>query len=192
MGGVIQEQSKHLIKQFVSYAKDQGTSLSISYQDEHLKSVLGIVLALQTIEHFVKLIGADFTLEFLVEKYKDERGQTHFAANLPNSSERDMYLQGLSQKWLDELLEVNGHLTTILSKERKTLEHWRVLNIDCGKKRLSIYPDGGFFNGWSFDLNSQHSTGCPKYYRKDNTDTNDDIPIQREEDIKYDVAIEDI
>lgn len=27
--------------------------------------------------------------------------------------------------------------------------HWRALSIQCGNKVLTIYPDGGFINGWN-------------------------------------------
>ncbi len=30
-----------------------------------------------------------------------------------------------------------------------TLTHWRELTVKCGRKRLCIYPDGGFINEWN-------------------------------------------
>ena len=63
--------------------------------------------------------------------------------------------------------------------------HWRALSIQCGNKVLTIYPDGGFINGW----NLSH-VGNNKYYTIENTTTRDNIYITRIQDVKFDVNIE--
>jgi hypothetical protein len=100
LGGILQQQSNGLIDQFIDYAKQNGSVLKITYQDEHLKSVLGMVVTLQTIDHLVKQIGSDFSLKFMIEKYEDNRGQVSFSANLPSHRDRDQYLDGLTRSGL--------------------------------------------------------------------------------------------
>jgi hypothetical protein len=194
LGGILQQQSNGLIDQFIDYAKQNGSVLKITYQDEHLKSVLGMVVTLQTIDNLVKQIGSDFSLKFMIEKYEDNRGQVSFSANLPSHRDRDQYLDGLTRKWIEDLAEetsnqISGKLEKVESQERKTLTHWRVLTIECGDKRLSIYPDGGFLNGWVFKKNTENHVRS-KFYTNDNTDATDDITLRREHDIKYDITIE--
>lgn len=190
LGAIIEEKSRDIIKQFVEHCKQHTDQLSIVYQDEHLKSVLAMVLTLQTVEHFVKLIGKDFNLKFLVEKYDESSNRPSIQANLPGSSIRDAFLEGLSRQWVEELNENNagkfkGEVEKVVSQERRTLTHWRVLTISCGTKKLSIYPDGGFLNGWKLG-------NTTRFYTNHDTSTADNIALSRTHDIKYDVAIEDI
>ncbi len=189
---LLQQKSNGLIEQFISYAKTAGTPLAITYQDEHLKNVLGMVLTLQTISHFVKQIGADFSLQFLVEKYDDNSNKDNVASNLPTHLVRDEKLIELSGTWLTELKEtagITGQLVPVCSLDRRKLTHWRVLTIRCADKELCIYPDGGFANGWRISQNALAT--AHKFYRNDNTDTSDDIALTRVQDIKFDITIED-
>lgn len=193
LGSIIQQESNGLIEQFINYAKGCDDKLVISYQDEHLKSVLAIVLALQTIEHFIKQTDKAYSLQFLIEKYEESTAKDNVSSNLPNYTKRDEYLEGLTRKWMSELSEethgVNdGQLIPVKSLERRTLTHWRVLSIKCGEKELCIYPDGGFLNGWKIT----NQTGVNrKFYTNDTTDTSDNITLARTQDIKFDVTIED-
>lgn len=190
LGVVIQENAQGLVEQFVTYCKKQPGNIEVVYQDEHLKSVLAIVLSLQTIEHFVKLIGKDFTLKFKIEKYDETSLKSSIQANLPGSSVRDTFLEGLARQWIENFNEqfgdkCSGELEPIVSQERRTLTHWRELTISCGNKKLSIYPDGGFLNGWKLG-------NTTRFYTNADTSTADNIALSRTQDIKYDVAIEDI
>ena len=82
--------------------------------------------------------------------------------------------------------DLNGELIDVKSAKAGTLTHWRVLNFECNGKRLSIYPDGGLLNGWGFD-----KANCTKYYDLDTTSHEDDIPMIRQQAIKYEVHFED-
>ena len=82
--------------------------------------------------------------------------------------------------------DINGQLAEVKSAKAGSLTHWRVLNIECNGKRLSIYPDGGLLNGWGFD-----KANSTKYY-DDTTCHDDDIPMIRQQAIKYEVHIEDV
>ena len=63
-------------------------------------------------------------------------------------------------------------------------------SITCGGKKLVIYPDGGFANGWHIASNNSHAISY-KDYDENNTSTEDNIKIKLNQDIKFDVSIED-
>ena len=188
LGKLIQSKAGGIIEQFIAHCKESDGKLKIWYQDEHLKSVLGMVTTMQVVEYFVKEIGKDFILAFNMEKYEDSSLRQGIASNMRDYRMRDDHLELLADPWL-EMLEDDYSIigeVEINSQERKTLTHWRELSIECNGKRLSIYPDGGFINGWSL------RTPCSKRYELENTDTDDNIPLRLTQDIKYDVAVEDV
>lgn len=185
-GKIIQNCSNGIIDQFIAYSKQTKGQLKVTYQDEHLKNVLGMVVTLQIIEHMIKQIGLDFELEFLLEEYVDTSYRTSITTNISSSDLRDELLQTITDGWLDNLKTNDGVLKKIVSLPRRSLTHWRVLSIQCGNKVLTIYPDGGFINGW----NLSH-VGNNKYYTIENTTTNDNIYITRIQDVKFDVNIKD-
>jgi len=187
LGSLVQSKSDGLIDQFISYAKQDGSKLTITYQDEHLKSIMGMVLTIQTIEHIVKQIGSNFSIEYKVESYRDDRGNAEsITANQPSSEKRDGWLTNLTNAWLDDLRcddDIDGDLVPVESVAKRTLTHWRVLSIKCGNKQLSIYPDGGFINEWSIGYNKHLDVQTITY------DTV--INIFRNKEIKFDIIIED-
>lgn len=197
-GGILDNISGSIIEQFINDCKKSGKKLEISYQDEHLKSILGMVFTLQTIEYFVKAIGNDFSLEFLIEKYTDNGNKDRFNTNLPTSYVRDGWLSQIAGKWIAKINDdangkYTGTLEPITSRNQKALPHWCVLTIKCGKKKLRIYPDGGFMNGWNLKpehITCYHAKTSPKFYTIDNTYTNDVIPLERMQDIKFDIEVE--
>lgn len=183
------EKAKRIIDQFIAHCENSTGDLYISYQDEHLKSVAAMVLALQTIEFFVKKINKDFDLEFLLEEYSYGLQKRGLFANLENSICRDRLLESKAASWInfmDYEHELNGYLYDVKSADGGSLTHWRVLNFEYGGKRLSIYPDGGLLNGWGFD-----KANSTKFYDS-STSFDEDIPMIRQAAIKYEVHIEDI
>ena len=183
------DKAKRIIDMFINHCSNSNGDLYISYQDEHLKSVAAMVLALQTIEFFVKKINKNFELEFLLEEYNYGMRKRGIFANLDNSSRRDNLLQSKAESWvnyMDYENNLKGQLADVKSAKAGTLTPWRVLNFECNGKRLSIYPDGGLLNGWGFD-----KANGTKYYDLDTTSHDDDIPMIRQQVIKYEVHIED-
>lgn len=190
LGAIIQENAQGIVEQFLAHCKQHKGKIEVFYQDEHLKSVLAIVLALQTVEHFVKLIGKDFSLSFKIEKYDEPNMKPSIQAALAGSYLRDQYLKDIAEQWLEDFNDKHGDryegtLQPIVSQNRRTLTHWRELTISFAGKKLSIYPDGGFLNGWKIGQNN-------RFFTNDDTSTADNIELTRTEDIKYDVAIEDV
>lgn len=190
LGSIIHQHAKSIVERFILHCKQSKGTLKVSYQDEHLKSAMGMIITLQTIGYFVKQTERNFTLEFKLEKYSDYSLKQAFASNLQNYRLRDQTLGDLTEGWLNDLdneYAIKGTLIPIVSAEPNSLTHWRELILECNGEKLSIYPDGGFANGWY--LNNKES-GNTKFFKLDNTDTRDDICLVRSQDIKFDVTIE--
>lgn len=203
LGCLIRQKSGDIIERFISHCHQNADDVvKVEYQDEHMKSILSIILTLQTVDYFIKQCGNKFTLEFKLERYDTDNGKWNsITANLPSSFSkdepygrkvgRDEWLEDLSSAWLDDM-EYEHNLTGVVmpidSKPRNTLTHWRVLSLECAGKRLSIYPDGGLMNGW-FIYNTPG-----EYHRYDTaTITHDtEIDLSRNQEIKFDVTIEDV
>ena len=193
IGERIYAEAKDIIDSFVEHCKSLDEKLVIKYKDEHLKNVLGMIITLQTIEWLARRIGKDFEVSFVMENYFETRPEKEgIAWHFPTSHARDEKLQSLCESWLHDLKEIHGSLGEILSESPNTLTHWRELSISCGGKKLVIYPDGGFANGWQpvkkYDRPVDERDKC---YTKCGTTTQDNISIQLSKDIKFDVTIED-
>ena len=204
LGQLIRSKSGHLIDSFIEHCKaHEEETVKVSYQDEHMKSILSMILTLQTAGYFIKEIGNPFSMEFKLERYDSDSGKwDSMTANLPSSfskqitaSERkigrDEWLESLSNSWKEDFdydNQIEGTVLPICSQPKNTLTHWRVLSLECAGKRLCIYPDGGLMNGWSI----YNAPG--QFHRYDTaTITHDtEIDLQRNQDIKFDVTIEDI
>ncbi len=188
LAGIIDERAASIISDFVTHCqKHDGEEVHISYQDEHLKSVLSIVLCMQIIGYFVRKIGMPFSLEFLVERYCIDGGKRdNLGANQPTSEDRDTWLENMATELLDDI-DIAGTLVPVVSAPRRSLTHWRVLTIECAGKRLCIYPDGGFMNGWLI----YNAPGERRMYDLRQITYDTEIDICRNQEIKYDVTIED-
>ena len=190
LGKVLCEKSSGIIDSFIEHCKaNPEAKVKITYQDEHMKSALGMVFTLQTIEYFVMQMKNPFSLRFKVENYYQDNGlRSSIMANLPNSEVRDTFLNNLLENWKDDLrhLELKGEILPVASAPKGSLTHWRVLSFECDGKVLSIYPDGGFMNGWCIQ------SGDNPYIKLDDLTLNTYITLTRTQDIKFDVIIEDI
>ena len=189
LGALIYEKSKTQVDEFVSYCKSVDAPLEVTYQDEHLKSVLGMVLTMQTTEYFIKLIGKRFSLDFQVEKYEDLGARIGVMNNIRNSSKRNAILTKLSMQWKNHLAQdehLIGEIRPVSSKEQRMLTHWRVLEFSCGGKHLCIFPDAGFINGWKINGNA-----ASRRYSVEDTSTADNVPLSLMKTIKIEVSLED-
>ena len=184
--------AEKVISNFVNHCKSNSDQvIKIKYQDEHMKSVLSIIVCLQAIEHFIKMIGCKYTIEFFVERYdSDSSRRDSFISNQPSHEERDKWIEILTKELIDNLNyanDINGSLIPVKSVPKRMLTHWRVLSIECACKKLSIYPDGGFMNGW-FLYNEPDKPRS--YYNLSQITVDTDIPLTRNQDIKFDVIVE--
>ena len=182
-----------IINLFIKYCQTQTDALQVYYQDEHLKSVMGMLLTLQTIDYFVKLIDKPLSLEYRLEEYEDDSPKSGVAANMESSGVRDRKLQEMSIEWAGLYkmdTDKDADICKIVSAPKRSLTHWRELTFECGKMRLSIFPDGGLCNGWSLDKDALKANNS-KYYSQENTSYTDTLPITLREDIKIEVSLED-
>lgn len=190
LGKLIYEKAKEQVDEFVNYCKSIDKPVNITYQDEHLKSVLGMVLTMQTAEYFIKLLGKNFVLDFQVEKYEDLGARIGVMYNIRNSSKRNEILTTLSDQWKKHLANdehIIGEIKPVVSNDQRKLTHWRVLELACGGKHLCIFPDAGFINGWK--INGSIAT---KKYTITDTTTEDNVPLSLMQTIKIEVSLEDL
>jgi DEAD/DEAH box helicase domain-containing protein len=184
LGNLIYNNAQDIMNRFFEHCRNHTEErIHISYQDEHLKSMYSILLTLQTIEFFVGKFTNKFSLEFLNEIYFDSSNSNSFTSNFPTSYRRDEYLRKKANNWINKF-NGTGTLQDIKSKDSKSLSHWRALTLTCAGKKLSIYPDGGFANGWKLGKNNDRFN--------ENTDTTAIINVNRIAEIKYDVDLRDI
>ena len=204
LGRLIRSKSGHIVDAFIDHCKENNEeTIKVSYQDEHMKSILSMILTLQTAGYFIKEIGNTFTMKFKLERYDSDSGKwDSMTANLPSSyskqittSEkkigRDEWLESLANSWQEDLDyedQIDGTILPICSLPKNTLTHWRVLSFECAGKRLSIYPDGGLMNGWSI----YNAPGRSRRYDTATITYDTEIDLYRNQEIKFDVTIEDI
>ena len=191
LGRILQSESDGLIDWFIAYSKQNGGQLKVAYQDEHLKSILGMILTIQTIDHFVRQIALDFSLEYRLEMYRDDRGnEDSITANQPTSGKRDDWLTEFTDIWMADLkhdYQIVGTLVPIDPLDKNGLTHWRVLSFECGKQRLSIYPDGGFINEWHI---GRQPDG--RFFEPTTIAYNSVITLFRNKEIKFDITLEQL
>ena len=95
--------------------------------------------------------------------YDNNGKRDNLGANQPISEDRDSWLENLANELVEGLEYedgIEGTLSPVVSAPRRSLTHWRVLTFECAGKKLCIYPDGGFMNGW-FIYNAPGSTTYP-------------------------------
>lgn len=192
LGELIYERSSNIFDTFIAHCKvNEGSVIKVSYQDEHMKSILAIMTSLQTIRYVVKMIGSPFSLKFNIERYAiDNAKRDTLGGNQPSSKDRDEWLENMAIACMDDLNSegLSGSLVPVESKPKHTLMHWRVLSFECAGKKLSIYPDGGFMNGWYI----YNKPGEYKLYDLTEIMYDTEVNLVRNDEIKFDVTIEDI
>jgi hypothetical protein len=199
LGQLIRSKAENLINGFISHCKTHSKeSVKVCYQDEHMKSIMSIVLTLQTVGYYVKEIGNPFSLEFKLERYDTDSGKWNsVTANIPSSYTkedgrigRDSWLESLAHQWNEDLDyedHIEGTILPICSRPKNSLTHWRVLSFECAGKRLCIYPDGGLMNGWSI----YNAPGQFHRYEISTITHDTEINLYRNQEIKFDVTLED-
>lgn len=192
LGEIIYERSGHIFDAFIAHCKaHEGSVVKVAYQDEHMKSILAIITTLQTIRYIIKKISSPFLLEFRIERYNVENGKRdNLGANQPSSKDRDEWLENMAINCVDDLNNegVSGTLIPVESRPKRTLTHWRELSFECAGKKLSIYPDGGFMNGWYI----YNKPGEFKQYDLSYITYDTEINLFRNDEIKFDVNIENM
>lgn len=190
LGELVEPEIKDLLNQFIAHINQyEGGNLRVVYQDEHLKSVLGMVASIQFIEYYVQKIGKPFSLEFVLEEYSEIRNCNTISQNISHSSDRDEMLFQIGDQWKDEIEEEGMACQSfnIDTRSGKNLPHWRELRFEFEGKQLILYPNGGIINEWFLD-----GSRTTKRYQISNTTITDEIPLYRKKDIMYDAVYRDV
>jgi hypothetical protein len=180
------DDAKAIVSQFYEHCKAYpDKKLNVSYQDEHLKSYLAMVVTLQFIKSIIAPVNRAFSLKFIVEQYFENGIKSGICSNYNEYGVRDKILEKLCNKWIqDNEFTATADVETHFPKD---LPHWRVLKINCGEETLEIYPNGGIINEWF--LNIEEARKKNKFYRENNTDVEEQIPIHKMKDILYDIKL---
>ena len=190
LGEIVAEAFGSLINVFKSHCESHpNDKLEIVYQDEHLKSVLGMVTTLQFIDYFIDLFNnRQFHITFKTEEYYEGRPCYNISNNFENDLARNEKLYELIDGWLTSKLDKDfnevENLRQIETLPDKSLPHWRELRFSCAGKSLVIYPNGGIINEWFLAGNKTR-----RFYRLDDTTVNDSLPLYRKQEIKYDAEV---
>ena len=158
------------------FERHQGEEVDIVYEDQYLLSPFALSIAVQVIKSVIaKFPTSNHSVFIEMEKFNNPGRTGSMMLNLRDEEERDYFLENLCNglDW-GEFYE---------SYDEKSLPHWRVLEITAGDETLEIYPNGGFANGWYFS-----SHGHP-YYSAATLSHTDDMQIELQEDIMFDVQL---
>lgn len=175
---------------FFDFCRNSPDKVEISYTDEHLKSVTGIITTLHFIEDMLKCMGRkdNFHITFINEQYYDASYEvTSPFKNIEKWERRNTILKSITNDWFSKQYDVEDALSANCwendTRNSKDLPHWRVLSIKCGNKQMDIYPNGGIINEWLVDLSAKRYT----YTMNDTTSI--DIPLKRSKPIMYNIEI---
>ena len=189
LGSIVHSLNKNfesIIDEFITMCKESDEKLEVIYQDQYLRSHLGIITTIQFIDYFVGKMEHDtFSLTFQTEQYSEYSAGRSITSSYIDYSVRDKKLKELADIWIDQnSYDVALNLET---KIPNSLPHWRELSFKCGNKSLHIYPNGGIINEWFFDMDKAKE--LHRFYYQGNTTPNDPIPIKKGKDVMYDVEI---
>jgi hypothetical protein len=161
-----------VISNFMSASN--GANLDIKYTDKHLKSHLGMIIALQFIKKILDLAPqSPYCIEFIGQDYEENYCQYGIQSSYVDSNDRDYALRELAG-----ILFQDGQIS--VHSAEHIPQHYRDLVIsfrdgDNVEHKLVIMPDGGFQNGWYID--SEKTRQNHVYYSRENTNAETMVPI---------------
>lgn len=175
---------------FFQYCKDGNDIVRISYIDEHFKSVTGMITTMHFIDVLLQKMNRrdNFHVTFVNEKYYTASSEVYSPwLNIEKWERRNTILERLANDWMENTYHKSADEAKDMwendCRNEKSLAHWRVLSVECGNKKLNIYPHGGIINEWVVDRKSR------RYAMTDTT--KDPINLIRTNPIMYIVEIED-
>ena len=164
--------------------------LELFYQDEHMKSGAGILVAMQFIEAVIRTSRKEnnFSLTFLNEQFYDFKGTDSYPfKGMYGHDIRNSVIDQLAEQLYDDLqVDMATCPYSIDTLPVNGLTHWRVLIVKCGEKQISIYPNGGFINEWAYDKR----TPAKAFDKNEDLKIDDQLPLFRRKEIKYEVIID--
>lgn len=198
LAGIVIEKAKEnglKIDEFFEHCRQSEDTLKISYTDEHLKTVIGMIATMHFVDTILEKAGRtdNFHVKFVNEKYYTSSSTEVYTPwyCIEKWERRNEFLEKIANHWIESKYNKSadrvGDFWENDCKKEKTLPHWRVLTVECGNKKLNIYPHGGIINEWNVDKSANRNR---TYTMNENTDSN--IPLIRgEHEIMYIVEIVD-
>jgi hypothetical protein len=195
LGEILANQASAIVDLFVKHCTNCADDLKVEYCDKHLKTTFGIVETFQVVEYVVKKINKPFSMNFKIVDFDGGHSNTSIFSNLPDANAVEAIINQIGrQRNSIQIVPGQGSVSekpicnglTVEKKKSYEFEHWRELRLVCGDKTLSIFPDGGFANGWSLDIDYYRAEH--KRFAHENVRYNTKIRIKRDKDIKFDVC----
>ncbi len=181
------------IDKFFEHCKVSDDIVRITYIDEHFKSVTGMIVTMHFIDSLLAKMGRkdNFHVKFVNEKYYTASSEVYSPwLCIEKWERRNSILEELADNWImtkyGKTKDEAHSMWENDCKNEKTIAHWRVLTIECGNKKLNIYPHGGIINEWQVDRGADRSR---RYTMNDTAEKT--IPLIRINPIMYIVEFED-
>lgn len=181
------------LDKFFEHCKVSDDIVRITYIDEHFKSVTGMIVTMHFIDSLLEKMDRkdNFHVKFVNEKYYTASSEVYSPwLCIEKWERRNSILEELADNWIMTKYDKTKDEAQLMwendCKNEKTIAHWRVLTIECGDKKLNIYPHGGIINEWQVDRSADRSR---RYTMNDTTEKT--IPLIRINPIMYIIEFED-
>ncbi len=188
------ECARTIVDGFFTFCKEHpGHILNVTYQDEHMKSPMGVVTGVQFLNWFIERINPEeVNVRFLLEKYycngnpleDAEENMREIGRNMTNEA-RNQFLDRILDSWYESKTIIKD----CYKEERapKELPHWRVMELEYAGALLEVYPNGGIINGWNLDEYNRNILPPKDFSEEWETQ----IPLyMKDNEIMYDIKVE--
>lgn len=188
------ECARTIVDGFFTFCKEHpGHILNVTYQDEHMKSPMGVVTGVQFLNWFIERINPEeVNVRFLLEKYycngnpleDAEENMREIGRNMTNEA-RNQFLDRILDSWYESKTIIKD----CYKEERapKELPHWRVMQLEYAGALLEVYPNGGIINGWNLDEYNRNILPPKDFSEEWETQ----IPLyMKDNEIMYDIKVE--
>ena len=183
-----------MVDGFFTFCEEHpGHILNVTYQDEHMKSPMGVVTGVQFLNWFIERINPEeVNVRFLLEKYycngnpleDAEENMREIGRNMTNEA-RNQFLDRILDSWYESKTIIKD----CYKEERapKELPHWRVMQLEYAGALLEVYPNGGIINGWNLDEYNRNILPPKDFSEEWETQ----IPLyMKDNEIMYDIKVE--
>lgn len=183
-----------MVDGFFTFCEEHpGHILNVTYQDEHMKSPMGVVTGVQFLSWFIERINPEeVNVKFLLEKYYStgnsledaEENMHEIGRNMTNEA-RNNFLDRILDSWYESKTNIKDCYKEEGSP--KELPHWRVMQLEYAGALLEVYPNGGIINGWNLDEYNRNILPPKDFSEEWETQ----IPLyMKDNEIMYDIKVE--
>ena len=183
-----------MVDGFFTFCEEHpGHILNVTYQDEHMKSPMGVVTGVQFLNWFIERINPEeVNVRFLLEKYycngnpleDAEENMREIGRNMTNEA-RNNFLDRILDSWYESKTNIKDCYKEEGSP--KELPHWRVMQLEYAGALLEVYPNGGIINGWNLDEYNRNILPPKDFSEEWETQ----LPLyMKDNEIMYDIKVE--